>query len=192
MVEVSVLTENEAKNIDSQAKLPGAGHGFHLLLKIRLMRSTARSAGTGAQGIAHRILLPVQVAGLGQRASAEQSCVVLLLVRELLAGSGFLHQCEFLQLPPLVRLRVWADGQQHGHQECSESQFFCVPPCSSSGCFTQSLRICLGWGTHARQRSPGLAPAKPRRCRLPPGQFSCSREQQQVPALARPPGTGRL
>lgn len=178
MVEVSILTENEAKNIDSQAKLPGAGRSFHLLLKRKR--------------IAHRILLPVQVAGLGQQASAEQSCVVLVLVKELLAGSGFLHQCEFLQLPPSVRLRAWADGQQHagdGHQECSESQFFCVPPCSSSGCFTQSLRICSGRGTHARQRSPGLAPAKPQRCRLPPGQFSCSLEQQQVPALARPPGT---
>lgn len=45
------------------------------------------------------------------------------------------------------------------------------------------LRFCLGWETHARQPSPGFMPAKPQQCQLPPGQFSCSWEQQQVPAL---------
>lgn len=45
------------------------------------------------------------------------------------------------------------------------------------------LRFCLGWETDARQPSPGFMPAKPQQCQLPPGQFSCSWGQQQVPAL---------
>lgn len=124
MIEVSVLTENEAKNIDSQAKLPGAGRSFHLLLKTRPTRSTVPCAGTSGHGIAHQMLLPVRVAGSGWGTSVEQSRVVLVLVRELLAGSAFLRLCKFLQLPPSIRLRVWADGQWQagdGHQECSES-----------------------------------------------------------------------
>lgn len=75
MVEVSVLTKNKAKNIDSQAKLPGAGHSFHLLLKIHPIQSTSPCTRPSGHGITHKTLLAVQVAGSGWGTSAEHSCV---------------------------------------------------------------------------------------------------------------------
>lgn len=69
--------------------------------------------GTSGHSITHQMLLPVQVPGSGWGTPAEQSRVALPLGREVLAGFGFLHLCNILQLPPSIRLHVQADGQRH-------------------------------------------------------------------------------
>lgn len=73
MAEVSVLTKNKAKNIDSQAKLPGAQHGFHLLLKTYLTRSTV-PCGHQAHGIARQTLLWCGLLGPWDISRAKSCC----------------------------------------------------------------------------------------------------------------------
>lgn len=181
MVEVSILAENEAKNIDSHAKLPAAVCCFHLLIKICPMRSAAQDQRTQ-----HHAPNAPSSAGpwlrLGDTSRAKPcragvreggACWIWIFASVQNSSAATLHQA--------LCTGRWAVA--HRPRSAWKANF---PVCHHAAAWDALLNVEV-W---LRTRSPHLA-AEPQDCAGTTAavQRSGSREQQQVPALARPPAT---